>query len=196
MIVRPVCAADAGALHALFDATGCPCHCRYFHFDGDKNDWLARCAEPETNRRELDQALARGSDEALGVVAIEGDAVVGWIKLVPSAVAAKAYGQRLYRGLPCFAGDREGIYLIGCALVRPDQRKRGVAALLVGGAVDAARARGARAVEALPRKPREPVSDEELWTVPFSALERHGFLPVGGEDPYPVVRLDLTEAHR
>jgi hypothetical protein len=116
------------------------------------------------------------------------------MKLAPEAIVSKAYGQRLYRALPCFGGDRTGVYLIGCALVRPGSRRRGVVSALVAGAVAAARARGARAIEALPRRPREPVSDEELWTVPYSALVAHGFCVVGGEDPYPVVRLELGEA--
>jgi len=143
--VRAARPTDGAALALLFSASSCPCHCRYFHFDGDKNDWLARCADGEINQRELDQALKSSSDEARGVVALDAERIVGWMKVAPAAAVAKAYAQRLYRGLPCFADDRTGVYLIGCALVHPEARKRGVATLLVQGAVLAATSWGARA---------------------------------------------------
>jgi GNAT superfamily N-acetyltransferase len=180
-------------LVALFQAAGSPCHCRFWHFEGSNNDWLARCAlEPETNRDELAEALAQSSDEARGVVALsEGGQLVGWLKVAPVAVMKKAYDRRLYRGLPCFAGDRAGVFLIGCALVHPAERRRGVAGALVEGAVKLAPAWGARALEALPRRPREAVSDEELWTGPLGIYRRNGFIEVNDFEPYPVLRREL-----
>lgn len=194
-------------LVALFEATGSPCYCRYLHFEGSNNEWLARCAQAkEDNRREFDAALATGSDEARGVVALarggaapgfaEGEAggaaeVVGWLKVVPAAAVRKAYERRLYKGLPCFAGDRTGVFLVGCALVHPGWRRRGVATTLVAGAVRLAPAWGARALEALPRRPKEPVSDEELWTGPVSAFAASGFVEVHDLEPYPVLRREL-----
>ena len=32
----------------LFEATGSPCYCRFFHFEGTNNEWLARCAHEST----------------------------------------------------------------------------------------------------------------------------------------------------
>ena len=65
---RPAKPADATALEALFEATGSSCYCRYFHFEGDKNDWLARCAlEPDQNRAEMVTALETGSDDGHGI---------------------------------------------------------------------------------------------------------------------------------
>ena len=213
--------AAAGAEHraglvALFETTGSPCYCRFFHFEGTNNEWLARCAQaPDENRRELEAALAAGSDEARGVVALAhggaggsgggggaggaggvgsaGSAgeVVGWLKVAPAAAVRKAYERRLYKGLPCFAGDRTGVFLIGCALVHPAWRRRGVATALVAGAVRLAPAWGARALEALPRRPKEPVSDEELWTGPVSAFAASGFVEVHDLEPYPVLRRAL-----
>lgn len=188
--------AAAGAEHlsgleALFEAAGSPCYCRFWHFAGTNNDWLARCADGGVeNRRELAEALAAGSDEARGVVALAPE-VVGWMKVAPATAVAKAYERRLYKGLPCFAGDRAGVFLIGCALVHPGHRRRGVATALVAGAVRLAPAWGARALEALPRRPREPVGDEELWTGPVSAFTANGFVEVNAFEPYPVLRRDL-----
>lgn len=192
IVARPVEPADSGPLAALFEAAGSTCYCRYLHFEGDKNDWLLRCAQAAgDNQAELDAALLRGSDDALGVVAMAGPDLVGWLKLAPAAAVSKQYEGRFYRALPCFAGDRRDVYLLACALVRPDQRRLGVATRMVSAAIALARSRGARAVEALPRRSREPVSDAELWTLPIAALEAAGLVEVGGEGPYPVLRLEL-----
>jgi GNAT superfamily N-acetyltransferase len=116
---------------------------------------------------------------------------VGWLKVAPAAAMQKAYDRRLYRGLPCFAGAREGVFLIGCALVHPAHRRRGVATALVAGAVRVAAGWGAQALEALPRRPRAPVSDEELWTGPLGAYTANGFVEVSGFEPYPVLRREI-----
>ncbi|MBL8741209.1 MAG: GNAT family N-acetyltransferase, partial [Myxococcales bacterium] len=190
---RPVSPADGPLLSELFDACDCRCFCRYWHFEGDKNDWLARCfGDVGANQRELLERIEEGHDEALGVVAIEDDAIVGWLKLAPRTSVAKAYDQRLYRGLRALDTAREGVFFLGCALVRPSARKQGVAKALVAAAVKLGRARGARYLEAFPRRPTEPVRDEELWTIPVGALEANGFRPVAGEDPYPVLQRELA----
>jgi len=184
---------EAG-LAALFDAAGSPCHCRFWHFEGTNNAWLERCATaPGQNRAELASALREGGDEARGVVALgPDDAVVGWLKVAPAEGMKKLYDRRLYRGLPCFAGDRAGVMVIGCALVHPAHRRAGVATALVAGAVRLAAAWGARALEAFPRRPHEPVSDEELWTGPMGAYSRNGFVEVSDFEPYPVLRRVLS----
>jgi GNAT superfamily N-acetyltransferase len=180
-------------LVALFEACGSPCYCRFWHFGGTNNAWLDRSANaPGENRAELEAALASGSDEARGVVALAAGALVGWLKVAPAAAMKKAYDRRLYKGLPCFDGGREGVFLVGCALVHPEHRHRGVATALVAGAVRLAPSWGARALEALPRRPREPVSDEELWTGPMGAYLANGFVEVSAFEPYPVLRRALA----
>jgi GNAT superfamily N-acetyltransferase len=187
------------SLMALFEAAGSPCYCRFWHFEGTNNAWLERCAlAPNENRGELERALREGSDEARGVVAVlrseaGASAIIGWLKVTPAEVVKKAYDRRLYKNLPCFAGDRAGVFLIGCALVHPAHRHKGVAARLVEGAVRSAPAWGARALEAFPRRPKEPVSDEELWTGPVSVFAKSGFVEVNAFEPYPVLRRDLLE---
>jgi GNAT superfamily N-acetyltransferase len=184
-------------LHALFEAASCPCYCRFWHFEGTNNEWLERCANaPAESARAFMAAIAAGDDEGRGVVALEkaetgADTLVGWLKVAPARAMRKAYERRFYKQLPVFQGDREGVFLIGCSLVHPAFRKRGVATALVRGAARIAPAWGARSLEALPRRPRESVVDEELWTGPMGAFEKNGFVEVGGLEPYPVLRLAL-----
>lgn len=181
----------ADGLAALFRAASSPCFCRFWHFTGSNNDWLDRCANAASeNERELRAALEAHGDEARGVVALEraSGALVGWAKVAPVTSMRKAYDRRLYRGLPCFEGDRTGVFALGCLLVHPGQRKRGVSEALVRGAVALAPSWGARALEAFPRRPSEPVSDDELWTGPLSAFTKNGFVEVHAFEPYPVLR--------
>lgn len=184
----------ADGLALLFQAAASPCFCRFWHFTGTNNDWLDRCANAtDENERELREALSAGSDEARGVVAIDvGSGVVaGWMKVAPVAAMKKAYDRRLYRNLPCFEGDRAGVMAIGCLLVHPEHRKRGVSGALVRGAIAIAPSWGARALEAFPRRPKEAVRDDELWTGPMGAFEKNGFAEVHTFEPYPVLRRDL-----
>lgn len=189
MKTRSLTVADGPLLCALFDACSSRCFCRYFHFEGDKNDWLARSFQaPDESRAELLERVVEGHDEACGVVAVADDKIVGWLKVAPRHSVQKAYEQRVYRGLAALDAAREGVYFLGCALVLPELRHQGVATALVSAAVELAGARGAHIIEAFPRRPRERVNDEELWAIPSGALEANGFVHVAGEDPYPVLQ--------
>lgn len=181
---------DVDALLGLFEAAGSPCYCRYWHFEGDKNAWLARCAfDPETSRSELAVAVSEVRDEGRGVVALEDGALVGWAKVAPSRALTKLYAERYYRGL--VAAERTGVWTIGCFLVRPDRRLLGVAGALVGAAVDVAARAGASVLEAFPRRVDGVVADEELWRGTVSGLAAQGFVAVAGDEAYPVMRRAL-----
>jgi GNAT superfamily N-acetyltransferase len=176
----------------LFERAGSSCYCRYFHFAGDKHAWLERSAlSPELNRRELLLAIEQDSLEARGLVALTpDDAIVGWMKLAPAAALAKLWTQRPYRGLSNVERESSDCYTIGCFLVDPNQRRRGVARALVQAAPAIARQWGARWLQAVPyRAAMAPA--ELIWTGPAELLRECGFREVGGVGPYPVLRLDL-----
>jgi GNAT superfamily N-acetyltransferase len=182
----------AELLAALFEREACACYCRYFHFPGDKNAWLARLAHaPHENRSEMLTALGARADEMRGVIALsDAEHAVGWMKLCPATAVEKLYAQRIYRGLPCFSGDRSGVYAVGCFLVDSEHRERGVARALLEAGIEAARRSGARAIEAFPRR-TEPAYAHELWTGPASIFSAAGFREAHAFAPYPVLRLDL-----
>lgn len=191
--IEEVSAAHGPGLADLFVRNQVPCHCRYWHFAGDKNAWLDRCANGvELNRSEMVAALNAGSEEMRGVVAVlEDDTIVGWLKLTPSHAVGKIYAQRLYKGLPCFQGNRSGVVTIGCLLVDEGYRRQNVARRLVAGAIVAARRRGARTIEAFPRRD-DNVPDAALFAGPLSIYREAGFETVHEIGPYPVLRLDLV----
>jgi GNAT superfamily N-acetyltransferase len=188
--ITPARRAHGPALLGLFERTGCPCYCRYFHFAGDKNAWLDRCANGTVlNRAEMIAAL--DFDEMSGVVALDSsEAAIGWMKIAPAAALGKLYAQRLYKGLPCFAGDRSGVFSVACFLIDLTRRRQGVARALLGRGIELARERGAGAIEAFPRR-AEGVADEQLWTGPASIFTAAGFVEVHEFEAYPVLRLTL-----
>jgi GNAT superfamily N-acetyltransferase len=187
-VCRPAIASDAEAIAALFAASDCRCHCRYFHFEGDKNAWLERCfTQVEDNRREFQDALASENGEASGIVALRDAEAIGWLKVAPAEVMQKAFEQRYYRGLPMFTGlPRERAFLIGCGLVAQAARAHGVFHRMVECAIRFAKAHGRDLVVALPRV-GEGLRSDEVWTGPLAAYERAGFTKLDGELPYPVL---------
>jgi GNAT superfamily N-acetyltransferase len=184
-------AEHAAGLVELFERNHVRCYCQWWHFHGDKNAWLDRCAHaPEQNRDALCADLRAGAEAMRGVVALDGETIVGWMKLAPASVLGKLYDQRLYKKLPCFGGERRGVYTIGCFLVDEHWRRRGVARALILGGIAAARAWGATAIESFPRR-SATASAAELWTGPPEALLAAGFAVVSDFEPYPVLRLTL-----
>jgi GNAT superfamily N-acetyltransferase len=192
LIVREATPRDSSLLEAFFAQADVPCHCRYWEFRGTSNEWLDRCANrPFENRAEFEEALRDSARQVQGVLAEHGEKVVGWLKLTRARSMEKLYQQRLYRGLPCFAGDRDGVMTVGCFLVARPWRRHGVARRLIGEAIHIARARGASSLEAFPRR-AEGVDDAELWMGPYAAFVEAGFETVSDFAPYPVLRLELT----
>lgn len=178
-----------GAWAELFEASSVACFCRYWHFDGTKNEWLARCAhEARENLREHLASLEAGEPVAGGLLALEESVAVGWMKLVPRPSVAKLTKLPVYRSYP----PREGAYVIGCLLVRPDRRRHGIGRALVLAADAHVLARGGLSIEAYPRHTEGPLHDEEAWMGPERVFLDCGYARVAGEGPYPIYRKALT----
>jgi GNAT superfamily N-acetyltransferase len=179
----------------LFSRVTNGCYCGWWHHQGDDYEWQARCnLEPELNREAFVTDLEGGGPRASGMVASLEGVVVGWLKLAPATDMGKLYGRRVYRTLRCFEGERARVYVVGCIVVHPDHRRRGVAHALLNGAIEWARQRGAEAIEATPRRAREALRDDELWMGPPAIFDRAGFRRIDdGPDPYPVLRLELSD---
>ena len=174
------------------EACSSSCFCRYWHFTGGKNDWLARCAHAAgENRREHLASIDIDEPAARGLVAMEENGVaVGWMKLVPRACLGKLTSLPVYRTLPLGEGERA--YVIGCTLVRPSHRRRGVARALVEAADPHVRAWGGKVIEAYPRHSEAPLHDEEAWMGPERIFRELGYEVVAGAAPYPVYRKSVN----
>jgi GNAT superfamily N-acetyltransferase len=190
LAIEPLGLANAEAWAALFDACGCACFCRYWHFAGTKEEWLARSFEAVTRNCDEQLALVRsGAVEARGLLAMRAGQAVGWLKLAPRARLPKLRNQRAYRALDL--GADEGVWSIGCILVRPAERRRGVARALIVAAEGWALIWGARAIEAYPHRVSYALHDEEAWMGPESVFVERRWIAVHDVAPYPVYRRDL-----
>jgi len=187
---------DSGTLSLwieLFESSHCRCYCRYWHFEGAKNDWLARCAFAEQeSRAEQAASVAAGEACARGLLAIDDDAprprAIGWMKLAPRRALTKLTSLPVYRGVL----EPEGVaYSVACFLVHPENRGRGVARELLRAADDFVRGWGGSCLEAYPRRTNEPMHAEEAWLGPEALFRSCGFIAVPGDGPYPVFRKSL-----
>jgi GNAT superfamily N-acetyltransferase len=179
VIVRPVTAADFTELAALFERDHSPCYCRYWHFTGTNKEWEARCAlEPEKNREELARQLEMPSLQ--GLVAIEDERVIGWMKLVPQL--SKILLRSPYKGL-----ESPDVWSIGCFLIDPAHRRQGVARALVAKAIELLPSLGIKTLEAYPRV-FEGMHEGEQWTGPMKMFESLGFGVHRDQPQYPVLR--------
>lgn len=149
-----------------------------------------RCAgSSEANLAALKQDLL---DESLSAfVAKTESEVVGWMRLARPQNLSKLYQGRLYKGLPCFTGERSTVFAIACFLVDTTSRRSGVASALLQAGIEWAKGQGATAIEAFPRGAQD-VTDGEQFTGPLPLYEAAGFVKVHDFAPYPVLRLELS----
>lgn len=132
-------------------------------------------------------------DVAPGVLAYDGDTVVGWAAVAPRAELPFARSRKI----PYV--DELPAWSVWCFRVRPGHRGRGIAKALLDGAVDFARAHGAPAIEGYPVDNRGDRVDLTMAYVGTRAMfERAGFVKASGTDsvsggfPRVVMRLALT----
>ena len=125
------------------------CQCMHFHRPHSlpKDQWLRTRAERGTrNRRQKRALVAQGS--AHGILVYSNGEPVGWCQYGPREELRRIDHQRAYRGLaPQGAGK---LWRITCFAVLKPYRKRGVASLALGAALEAIRRRGGGLVEAYP----------------------------------------------
>jgi GNAT superfamily N-acetyltransferase len=129
---------------------------------------------------------------APGVLAYDGDDVVGWAAIAPRSELPFARSRKIPHV------DDLPVWSLWCIKVRPGHRGRGVAHALIPGAVDYARSEGAPAVEGYPADNRGEKVDLTMAYVGTRALfEAAGFThaadteAVSGGFPRVVMRLDL-----
>jgi GNAT superfamily N-acetyltransferase len=195
--VVPLVAEHVSAFAALFEACACSCACMFWHFDGNKNAWLARAVDdPLRNGSDHEGFVRAGDPRGGGLLAFQGGVAVGWMKLTPRSAVPKLRALPVYRALDL--GDDAGVWSVGCFLVRPDRRGTGVARALLGGADAHVLAAGGHAIEGYPRHASEPMHAEEAWMGPEALFLEAGFSVVGGGSawagPYPVLRKRLAAA--
>ncbi len=195
MRVVPLDETTIAAWEALFAACGCSCFCRYWHFAGGKSEWLERTfTAPERGLAEQRELVAQKDPSAMGLIALDPDDPlrgIGWMKLAPRDRMTKVLKQGPYRSLVQAddPGTGLGTWVIGCLLVHPSHRGRGVARRLIAAADDHVRAWGGSTLQAYPRGAAGTtvrLHDEEAWMGTDALFASLGYVRVAGEPAYPL----------
>lgn len=185
--VVPVTEAPWDDVRTVFGTRGDPstCWCQFFKVDAAA--WKApnHAAAFEQSLCEQVDAARASRSAGPGVIAYLGSDASGWEPVGWAAVEPRPFYPRVLSGrmMPGTAEsnpDDAGVWAITCFVVRVGFRRRGVAAAVLGGAVDEARRGGARVVEAYPVDTGgQKVSSADLYHGPLSAFEAAGFEVTG-----------------
>jgi GNAT superfamily N-acetyltransferase len=131
-------------------------------------------------------------DPPPGVLAHDGDEVVGWAAVHPRADTSFARNRKIPHV------DDLDVWSVWCIRVRPGHRGEGLSHHLLAGAVEFARANGAPAIEGYPVDNRGEKVDLTMAYVGTKAVfERAGFAEAATTDsvlngfPRVLMRLDL-----
>ena len=162
------------------------CWCLSHRLDSTTNGQLVGPA-----RGEYVRSLC-GRDDGPGVLAYDGDEVVGWAAVAPRSELPFARSRKIPHV------DDLPVWSVWCIRVRPGHRGQGISHHLLDGAVAYARSRGAPAVEGYPVDNAGRQVDQTMAYVGTRKLfEAAGFTKaadtesVSGGFPRVLMRLDL-----
>jgi GNAT superfamily N-acetyltransferase len=165
--------ADFDRIHA-----GGPCHCVAWWVPTWEG-WGERTADE--NRALRDALCARGEYD--GYLAYVDGAPAGWSQVGPRDRLAKVQGQF---GLAPDAGT----WAVSCFVIVPAHRRIGLASWMLGEILRDLPGRGARRVEAYPK--RGVAEADDLWNGPEEMFRRAGFTVSRDHPVRPVLALDLV----
>jgi GNAT superfamily N-acetyltransferase len=187
--VRPANAArfdDVATMLGPKNPTSSVCWCLSHRVDAKTNKELVGAARGEYVRRLCSR------DVAPGVLAYEGDEVVGWAAVAPRAELPFARSRKIPHV------DDLPVWSVWCIRVRPGHRGKGISHALLDGAVAYARSHGAPAVEGYPVDNKgQKVDITMAYVGTRGVFERAGFrkaaetTSVSGGIPRVLMRLDL-----
>lgn len=157
MNISAVAASEASCedLAAVFGPRGAAsvCHCQRYKLAPGEAFSKFPAAERASRLREQTSCGDSASTTTSGLVAYLDGEPVGWCAVEPRTAYPSLL--RVYR-VPWEGRDEDrtdaSIWAVTCVLVRAGYRKRGIAYALARAAVDFARSRGARALEAYPMR--------------------------------------------
>jgi GNAT superfamily N-acetyltransferase len=167
--VRPANEAAWEDLEAVFGAAGPGrCWCQRYKLARGEHFTGFPAEERAFRLRQQTDAGHPGSGETSGLVAYDDGVPVGWCAVEPRP---EYVGLVRVAKVPWEGRDEDkadaSVWAITCLLARARHRRRGVSRELAVAAVEHARARGARAVEAYPITTTDVITEElHVGTVP------------------------------
>jgi GNAT superfamily N-acetyltransferase len=193
--VVPANQASRDDLHAIFGVRGYPAYCQCQRFKIGPHGWTEPTVAERMQRLEQETHVGYPSaPRTSGLVLYLDGEPVGWCaveprsaypRLPPARVAFKARGED---------AEDETVWAVTCFTTRAGYRRRGVTRVLAQAAVEHARSRGARALEAYPMMPEpgQEITWGETHVGTRNIFEDAGFREVAHPTPRRVVmRIDF-----
>jgi GNAT superfamily N-acetyltransferase len=181
-------------LAAIFSADyAARCLCQRFTIRG----WFWRDSTQEERAAMLQSQTGCGNPNARatsGLVAYVDDEPAGWVAARPRTAYPKLRTSRIPWAGRGEDKDDDGVWAVTCMVVRKEYRGRGLTYRLARAAVDFARERGARALEAYPMitEPGKEITWGELHVGPRQAFSDAGFTEISHPTARRVVvRIDF-----
>lgn len=153
------------------------CYCYELFFTGTTEDWTR-----EKNRKGVRQLIERGI--MTGYLAYYNNKPVGWCN-----ANSRHQFTSLERFTKICVDHSENICSIGCFVIHPDHRRKGIATLLLKSAIDDFSKQGFDYMEAYPGKGE--LSSEKHYKGPLSMYEKAGFSVYKTYEKLYVVRKKL-----
>ena len=177
---HPVTAERWPDLVELFDRpVARTCFCMYYRKTGEGTGVGA------VNRRQMQALVEQGT--VPGLIGYEDGVPVAWVSLGPREEYPKLRRSPVMKPV-----DERPVWSIVCFFVDREARGRGLGERMLRAAVDYARSRGARLLEAYPVDALEPRDHESMFHGAMSMYDRAGFREVARRQPTrPVVRKTL-----
>ncbi len=185
--VRPLSAATWEDFVELFGpdrgASG-GCWCMFWR--QPREAWKARTRH--SNQRKIRRLVKPGN--APGLLAYRDGKPVGWVSIAPRTELPRLNVSQYLKPI-----DDKKVWAVVCFYIRRGHRKSGVASALLAAAIESARRRGARIVEAYPVA--GTTSSGDAWTGVPSMFSRAGFREAERRHPSrPIMRKSVRPLTR
>ena len=158
------------------------CWCMYFRLS--YKDFQAN--KPDGNKKMVRHLVNKGKPQ--GLIASINNEPVGWIALAPREDYMKLENARVFKRI-----DDKPVWSITCFFIKKQFRQMGLSQLLIKGAIDYAKKKKIKTLEAYPAIPySEKVPHSFLWVGILSSFIKNGFKIVQqNSKSRAMVRIDL-----
>jgi GNAT superfamily N-acetyltransferase len=173
--IRPVEPAAWADLVELFGPYGASSGCWCMWFRVAPRTWSANGSAG--NRAALQARVDAG--RVPGLLAYRAGQPIGWVSVAPRAEFARIEAGEV--------APEPGVWSVVCFFIRPGQRGAGVGTALLAAAVEYARSRGGRVLEAYPLDRPATIANADAFSGPRSMFVKAGFREVGRFDRWAAV---------
>jgi predicted GNAT family acetyltransferase len=141
------------------------CWCMYFRLPYK----TFRENKPDGNKKMMKQLVKKEMPQ--GLIASINNEPVGWIAMAPREDYRKIENSRVFKRI-----DDKQVWSITCFFIKKEFRHKGLSQQLIKGAVDFAKKKKIKALEAYPAIPyAEKVPHPFLWVGVLSSFVKNGF---------------------